>query len=1748
MSLGVLNNLSAVYAENNLNNTNNSLSTVLQQLSSGSKINSGADDAAGLSLVDGLQANSTALSQSQTNATEGVGLLTVADGALSQVTNLLNRAVTLATEAANGTLNSNQDLAANQEYQSILSEVSNIGSTTTYNQESVFNSQTNIFTGDSSATGASIDALNISSLSSANLGDTNGVMSYSNGQSNVFINLSNAGVNAAVTDSLNSAGSTTINVSYLTKGADGAAVSGDANISVGTGTNYANTAQGLIGAINNSGLGLNATFTTAAQAGSAAVATATAADHGAGGATNTGIEISAAGIGANTSGANGTGVVGALSLASGDTLGGTLSIVAADGGSHNIALGTANSTDTLQNLEATINGAGYGVTASVNQAGNELTFTSADSNVSVTGTNLTQNTASSTATAIVQGSGLGSLTVGSTSDTLTGTMTVTSGVDGTTGHTITLGTPGSTDTLANLAASFSAGGANAGLGITATLNAASATPGAPTANTVLTFTKSTGDPDTAAITGSSITDVAAPTVTTSTTLGSLTLASAGDTLAASGSLDITSGITGKSVTPLALGTAGSTDTLANLATTINNAGYGITASLDTTGTVLTFTANAGNAATAVIAGAGTITDNTYPTKAATFAPGTTTLDTISVQGAGDTIQAAGNLVVAGTPLGGTAHTDTFSLATGESLSAIATYINTTKGDTGITATLNQAGTTLTFAPAAGTTADTVTLSAGTIVDNVAAVDTTAAVTAQNGTLGTLSVLSANNTLSGTLDVTEGVDKLETAGNRTVTGLTLANIAANFDNSEGSVKGNETADWSGSGITATLNSAGTQLTFTQASGDKGLAAISTSATAPLAETPVIGTGSTLGSLVVNQKADTLGGTLNITNGITGKATTLALGTAGQTDTLANLAATITNGGYGITAQANTAGTMLTFTQTSGSDTASISNTGSVSDTTAAANNTPISVASNVLTAANANDTLSGTLEVTPNGGSASPYTFTGQTLSQIASSFNSPDGANYASGITASLTGSALTFTVNGGAISGVGIADYTPASTANQSVATGTILNTLTSAGAGDLMSGSFQVHSGNSAGTALSTITLTAPQTLQQIADDFNGVTGGNATDKTALDVLGITATLNTAAIGTLGQAGYQAIGTVMTLTQTAGDPDQANVITGAGTLVDQVSAAAAGQVDGGIVAGTLHAPTLVVATAGDTLTGTLKITEGVDTNQTTSTLNLAGQTLAQIANDFNTTTGTVNLSNLGITAVLNNSTPASATSISFIANAGETGAANATVVASTAIVEQGTAVANTVTTASGTMLDTLSVNNKSDLLGGTLNLTNGLTGAASALTLGTTGSTDTLANLASKINSGGYGITASLNTAQTEMTLAQNSGDGFAAKASGTSVTDSMNASIGAGTGLGSLTVNGASDTLTGTLTGVEGDGKTAYTLNLSGQTLSQLAATINTTDAAYGITAALNQAGTQLSFSATSGDASTPTLGNEGNIADVTPAGQTAASLTDQPTTGASSTTLGSLTNMLSTETLSGSLKIGANTIDIGSANNTGASLAAAINKGDYGITAAYSNNTMTFTSANSSMAVDTSDLDETPINGSTATGVGSLTGTPNTSSSYYSVGVSGNVTDTSTTATVNNSMTYGGTGNVGIVTDANGSGGTATIGYSDAAGQSLSQSDLSNQTDAQAALTSLNKAITDVAAQDGYIGAQINTLNAVSSVLSTQAENVTSAQNAVQATDYAAATSNMSKYEILSQTGIAALAQANSMQQEVTKLLQ
>ena len=586
MALGVLNNLSAIYAENNLNNTNASLQTVLQQLSSGSRINSGADDAAGLSLVNGLEANSVALTQSETNATEGVGLMQVADGALSQVTSLLDRAVTLAAEASNGTLNSTQEGAANQEYQSILAEINNIGSTTTYNQEQVFNNTTvAIYTGDSSQAGSSVDDLFIRTLSSSSVGDTGSAMSYSSGQSNVFIDLSKGGTNASASDSLNASGSTTITVSYLARGSSGTVTPASANITVGTGTNYANTAQGLINAINGSGLGLSASFGTATQAGTAAASAATAANTAGGGGNDTGIIIAGNGLGAGT---NGAGEVGTLTIAAAaNTLtGGTLSIVGSDGKTHIISLGTANSTDTLANLAATINAAGYGVTASVNSSGyldghaasTLLTLTSANPAVTVSSTNMTASAGALTLTGtpIVSGSftnTIGTITTGNANQAYTGgTLSIGSN------PAITLGTLNKTDNASDLAATVIAGN----YGVTASVDST---------GKILTF-KSANASDTFS---STVTvgagGVAATTnVANQNQIGTVTLSgpgATGDVLTGNLVIDGTT-----------FNAASGAGTLTALAAAITASGLGITATVNSAavgaqpiGTILTLVSN-----------------------------------------------------------------------------------------------------------------------------------------------------------------------------------------------------------------------------------------------------------------------------------------------------------------------------------------------------------------------------------------------------------------------------------------------------------------------------------------------------------------------------------------------------------------------------------------------------------------------------------------------------------------------------------------------------------------------------------------------------------------------------------------------------------------------------------------------------------------------------------------------------------------------------------------------------------------------------------------------------------------------------------------------------------------------------------------------------------------------------------------------------------------------------------------------------
>jgi len=185
MAISILNNIPSLVAQNQLSITQSNLQKTLFQLSSGSRINSGADDAAGLAIADGLKANITALTQSAQNASSGVGALQVADGSLAQVTTLLNRAVTLATEASTGTVSNTQRTALNAEYSQIQNEINRIGTTATYNGTSVFTSaSTSIFLSDANSN--STIAVTVGLLASSGtggLGLTTDITSETNAQS-----------------------------------------------------------------------------------------------------------------------------------------------------------------------------------------------------------------------------------------------------------------------------------------------------------------------------------------------------------------------------------------------------------------------------------------------------------------------------------------------------------------------------------------------------------------------------------------------------------------------------------------------------------------------------------------------------------------------------------------------------------------------------------------------------------------------------------------------------------------------------------------------------------------------------------------------------------------------------------------------------------------------------------------------------------------------------------------------------------------------------------------------------------------------------------------------------------------------------------------------------------------------------------------------------------------------------------------------------------------------------------------------------------------------------------------------------------------------------------------------------------------------------------------------------------------------------------------------------------------------------
>ena len=128
----VATNVSSLNAQRNMTSANNSLDVSYSRLASGLRINSAKDDAAGLQISNRLTSQINGLDQGNRNANDGISLAQTAEGAMDEITNMLQRMRTLAQQSANGSNNTDDRAALDNEVTQLKNEVSRIASQTTF--------------------------------------------------------------------------------------------------------------------------------------------------------------------------------------------------------------------------------------------------------------------------------------------------------------------------------------------------------------------------------------------------------------------------------------------------------------------------------------------------------------------------------------------------------------------------------------------------------------------------------------------------------------------------------------------------------------------------------------------------------------------------------------------------------------------------------------------------------------------------------------------------------------------------------------------------------------------------------------------------------------------------------------------------------------------------------------------------------------------------------------------------------------------------------------------------------------------------------------------------------------------------------------------------------------------------------------------------------------------------------------------------------------------------------------------------------------------------------------------------------------------------------------------------------------------------------------------------------------------------------------------------------------------------------
>ena len=320
MALMINTNLASIDAQRNQSRTQNDLSTAIARLSSGLRINSARDDAAGLAISDRMTAQIRGVNQAARNANDGISLAQTAEGALSSVTDNLQRIRELAVQSANATNSASDRASRQQEVSQLTAEIDRVATQTSFNGTNLLDGS---FTSKVFQVGANVgQTITVASIASARTSALGSYQGYS--LANASIGTAAAGVQAL-----------TVNV-----GGAGPVALGSVSVD----------AKAIAAAINNGNIsGLTATANATAVAAGVSTATATAA--GTATVTINGVAISISGVngaGALASNrANAVAAINAQSAATGVTAtdtGSGVALTAADG--RNISLAYAAGTFT----------------------------------------------------------------------------------------------------------------------------------------------------------------------------------------------------------------------------------------------------------------------------------------------------------------------------------------------------------------------------------------------------------------------------------------------------------------------------------------------------------------------------------------------------------------------------------------------------------------------------------------------------------------------------------------------------------------------------------------------------------------------------------------------------------------------------------------------------------------------------------------------------------------------------------------------------------------------------------------------------------------------------------------------------------------------------------------------------------------------------------------------------------------------------------------------------------------------------------------------------------------------------------------------------------------------------------------------------------------------------------------------------------------------------------------------------------